>query len=409
MRILFLTAHLPYPPFSGGRRREFELISRLSKRFEIDLCSVTKTWETDRRYVDIMRSYCSSVNLFKAGLSDMEQYENYSPQMRKHMSQEASSHIHRSLANDDVDVVHVEGYYLMQLLPLETQHPILLVEHNIEYMLNLQRMMLATSFQEISRCWYEYVYTLKWERIYWKRAAICVTLTPEDKNAMKKLESYIHVKMIPDGVDHLDTNGASETSKSISKKKLEGARGSCILLVGNFAYEPNIDAALYFSKRIFPLVLQGIPNAKLFVVGNEPPPSILSLGVNKRIEVTGYVKSLTPYYRIADVVVCPLRIGGGIKIKILEALNAGKAIVSTSVGAQGLDLSTHKAVKVADGVTHFAQSVVQLLQHPEERVKLEREAMAYARELPTWDQASEGFAKCYEEVTICSSKNTTEA
>ncbi len=171
MRILFLTAHLPYPPFSGGRRREFELISRLSKRFEIDLCSVTKTWETDRRYVDIMRGYCSSVNLFKAGPSDMEQYENYSSQMRKHLSQEASSHIHRSLANDDVDVVHVEGYYLMQLLPLETQPPILLVEHNIEYLLNLQRMMLATSFQEISRCWHEYVYTLKWERIYWKRAS----------------------------------------------------------------------------------------------------------------------------------------------------------------------------------------------------------------------------------------------
>jgi polysaccharide biosynthesis protein PslH len=408
MRILFLTAHLPYPPFSGGRRREFELISRLSKRFEIDLYSVTKTWETDRRYVDIMRSYCSSVNLFKAGLSDKEQYENYSPQMRKHLSQEASSRIHRSLANDDVDVVHVEGYYLMQLLPLETQPPILLVEHNIEYLLNLQRMMLATSFQEISRFWHEYVYTLKWERIYWKRAATCVTLTPEDKNAMKKLEPYIHIEMIPDGVDHLDTNGASETFKSISKKKLGGARGSCILLVGNFAYEPNIDAALYFSKHIFPLVLQGIPNAKLFVVGNEPPPSILSLGVNKRIEVTGYVKSLTPYYRLADVVVCPLRIGGGIKIKILEALNAGKAIVSTSVGAQGLDLSTYKAVKVADGATHFAQSVVRLLQHPEERVKLEREAMAYARDLPTWDQASEGFAKCYEEATICTSKNTTE-
>jgi polysaccharide biosynthesis protein PslH len=408
MRILFLTAHLPYPPFSGGRRREFELISRLSKRFEIDLYSVTKTWETDRRYVDIMRSYCSSVNLFKAGLSDKEQYENYSPQMRKHLSQEASSRIHRSLANDDVDVVHVEGYYLMQLLPLETQPPILLVEHNIEYLLNLQRMMLATSFQEISRFWHEYVYTLKWERIYWKRAATCVTLTPEDKNAMKKLEPYIHIKMIPDGVDHLDTNGASETFKSISKKKLGGARGSCILLVGNFAYEPNIDAALYFSKHIFPLVLQGIPNAKLFVVGNEPPPSILSLGVNKRIEVTGYVKSLTPYYRLADVVVCPLRIGGGIKIKILEALNAGKAIVSTSVGAQGLDLSTYKAVRVADGVTYFAQSVVRLLQHPEERVKLEREAMAYARDLPTWDQASEGFAKCYEEATICTSKNTTE-
>ena len=406
MRILFLTAHLPYPPFSGGRRREFELISRLSQRFEIDLCSVTKTWETDKRYVDVMRSYCSSVNLFKAVLSDLEEYESYSSQMRKHLSYEAKSYIRHALANDDIDVVHVEGYYLMQLLPIKTLQPVLLVEHNIEYLLNLQRFMIATSLEERSRLWQEYVFTLKWERIFWKRATSCVTLTPEDKDTMKKLVSNIPIKMIPDGADHLSKNNSSETSKSELEKMVKFGENHRILLVGNFAYEPNIDAALYFSNHIFPLILQHIPNAKLFVVGNEPPPSILSLNLKKQTEVTGLVESLIPFYRVADVVVCPLRIGGGIKVKILEAISAGKAIVSTSVGAQGLDLSTYKAVTIANGVIPFANSVIRLLLYPEERAKLEREALAYAKALPTWDQASAGFAKCYEEMANSRSKNT---
>lgn len=398
MRILFLTAHLPYPPFSGGRRREFELISRLSKRFEIDLCSVTKTWETDKRYVDVMRSYCSSVNLFKAVLSDLEEYESYSSQMRKHLSYEAKSYIRHALANDDIDVVHVEGYYLMQLLPIKILQPVLLVEHNIEYLLNLQRFMIATSLEERSRLWQEYVFTLKWERIFWKQATSCVTLTPEDKDAMNNLVSNIPIKMIPDGADHLSKNNSSETSKSELEKMGKFGENHRILLVGNFAYDPNIDAALYFSNYIFPLILQHIPNAKLFVVGNEPPPSILSLNLKKQTEVTGLVESLIPFYRVADVVVCPLRIGGGIKVKILEAISAGKAIVSTSVGAQGLDLSTYKAVTIANGVIPFANSVIRLLLYPEERAKLEREALAYAKALPTWDQASSGFAKCYEEM-----------
>ena len=406
MRILFLTAHLPYPPFSGGRRREFELISRLGRRVEIDLCSVTKTWETDKRYVDLMRSYCSSVNLFKAVLSDLEEYESYSSQMRKHLSYEAKSYIRDALAKDDIDVVHVEGYYLMQLLPIKTLQPVLLVEHNIEYLLNLQKMMIATSLEERSGFWQEYVFTLKWERIFWKQATSCVTLTPEDKDTMKKLVSNIPIKMIPDGADHLSKNNSSETSKSELEKMVKFGENHRILLVGNFAYEPNIDAALYFSNYIFPLILQHIPNAKLFVVGNEPPPSILSLNLKKQTEVTGLVESLIPFYRVADVVVCPLRIGGGIKVKILEAISAGKAIVSTSVGAQGLDLSTYKAVKIANGVIPFANSVIRLLLYPEERAKLEREALAYAKALPTWDQASSGFVKCYEEIATSRSKNT---
>src|SRR4030095_2520242 len=126
-------------------------------------------------------------------------------------------------------------------------------------------------------------------------------------------------------------------------------------------------AALYFCRDIFPLILKDVPKVKLFLVGNAPPSEICSLRSNRHIEVSGRVASLIPFYKNADVVVCPLRIGGGVKVKVLEALGLGKAIVSTSIGAQGLDLSTYRPLAVADEVTDFAQNVIRLIQHPEER------------------------------------------
>ncbi len=403
MKILFLTAHLPYPPFSGGRRREFELISRLSKSFEIHLCSITKSWGTDRMYIKELLQYCASVKLFEAGAptNKEQQYDQYPHQMIKHMSEEASSYISFLLKNQSFDLVHIEGYYLLQHLPTKLELPILLIEHNIEHLLVLQRFMVAVTEEEKTYFWSEYIKSLKWERLMWKRATVSVALTKEDKISMERLESNIEVRMIPNGSDYhkkID-NTTTLLSNSFERSVLTDNCPS-VLFVGNFAYEPNVDAALYFSRDIFPLILKDVPNVKLFLVGNAPPSEISSLASSRHIEVSGRVASLNPFYKHADVVICPLRIGGGVKVKILEALGLGKAIVSTSIGAQGLDLSTYRAVAVADEARDFAQNVVRFLVHPEERHIQERQALAYARTLPTWDQVSEAFARLYEEISI---------
>jgi glycosyltransferase involved in cell wall biosynthesis len=129
---------------------------------------------------------------------------------------------------------------------------------------------------------------------------------------------------------------------------------------------------------------------------------IKALAVNKQIKVTGFVNSLVPYYKAASIVICPLRIGGGIKVKILEALNAGKAIVSTSVGAQGLDLKLHRALAIADEPPDFAKKAVQLLLDPDQRHRQEQEALAYSKKLPCWQQVSDQFSKCYNEISFYS-------
>ena len=403
MKILFLTAHLPYPPFSGGRKREFELISRLSRSFEIHLCSITKSWGADSMYINDLLQYCRHINLFEAEAPTRKQqfYAQYPHQMKKHMSEEASSYISSLLKNQSFDVVHIEGYYLLQHLPPKVEVPILLIEHNIEHLLALQRFMVAVTEEEKSYFWSEYIKTLRWEQSMWKRATVCVALTREDKISMERLESNIDVRLIPNGSDHQKKIDDVTTLLSSSfEHPVIVDNCPSVLFVGNFAYEPNVDAALYFCREIFPLIVKDVPNVKLFLVGNAPPSEICSLASNRHIKVTGRVASLIPFYKHADVVVCPLRIGGGVKVKVLEALGHGKAIVSTSIGVQGLDLSTYRAVAVADGVRDFAENVVRLLAHPEERHIQERQALAYAGTLPTWDQVSEAFARLYDEMIV---------
>jgi len=406
MRILFLTAHLPYPPFSGGRRREFELISRLSKTFEIHLCSITKSWQTDSMYVNELREYCKTVNLFEASIpaSNQQQLASYPHQMKKHMSQEASSFLSSLLKDRSFDVVHVEGYYLLQHVPTSSRIPTLLIEHNIEYLLALQRFKVAMTQDEKNYFWDEYIKTLKWEQFAWKRATLCVTLTDEDKITIERLEPNIDVRMIPNGTDHQQVFGNGVTLSSHDSECFvindTSHHYPTILFVGNFAYEPNVDAALYFSSDIFPLILKAIPDARLVLVGNAPPPEISSLTSKSQIEVTGPVASLIPFYKNADVVVCPLRIGGGVKVKVLEALYLGKAIVSTSIGAQGLDLSIRRAVAVADEATEFAQNVIRLLQHPKERRIQEQEALAYSVTLPSWNQIAARYLSLYREISV---------
>jgi glycosyltransferase involved in cell wall biosynthesis len=165
------------------------------------------------------------------------------------------------------------------------------------------------------------------------------------------------------------------------------------------------------------LILKIVPNAKFFVVGNSPSTEIFDLAssssiyvntsalakpnaqtINTHIEVTGYVDSLEPFYKFAKVVVCPLRIGGGIKVKILEALRAGKAIVTTPIGAQGFGLN-NEALCVCNKASDFANNVVRFLIDPNERQRQEEIALRFANTLPTWDQVKEQYISCYKELT----------
>lgn len=330
--------------------------------------------------------------------------------MREYYSDHAIRQISELVEERKFDVVHVEGYYLMQLVHGGSipNFNILLVEHNMEYKLCLQRMLLSSSIQEAQYFWQDYYQTLYWERLCWKKATKIITLTPEDADCIRRLESNVEVELIPNGIDHdftIDQPDDNQLTDNFShhvstKGAMIDDNAPSILFVGNFLYYPNIDAILFFCKNIFPLILKEIHNAKLLVVGSSPPPEIKALEAHNKgnVVITGYVSSLYPFYNYAKVVVCPLRIGGGIKVKIIEALRAGKAIVSTSVGAQGIDINKG-LLYVSDKISDFAINVIRLLSDKELRRNQELNTLKFMKTMPHWTDVEQAYIRCYTDMS----------
>ena len=394
-RVLFLTHHLPYPPLSGGRRRDYELLKRVGPRLTTHVCAVSKTFDEDARNAPVMREFCASVSVFPTD-SEPDLYADASAfpfQVLRHRAPAATDHVAALVASGEVDVLHVEGFYLMQHVPEPCPIPVFLVEQNVEYVLWRQRTANCDEPRLRQRYLHEYLTTLESEIAAWRRATMCGAITPEDRDIMRSAVAGLDVRLVPDGADHLDPPRAP------LRQKLErGLPAPLVVFAANFGYQPNVDAAVHLCRDIWPVVKAREPRASLYVVGNAPPAEVSSYAGSLDVVVTGRVPHVEPFIDAADVVVCPLRVGGGIKVKVLEALSRGKAIVSTSIGVQGFAPGIVAAVRVEDDAIRFAHAVATLLRKPRRRAALEARARRFARTLPTWEDAAAALIEAYDEL-----------
>ena len=134
-----------------------------------------------------------------------------------------------------------------------------------------------------------------------------------------------------------------------------------LLFVGNFHHFPNVDAVLFFYREIFPLILSQKPDVMLNIVGAELPDEIIRLQEHSNVVVTGDVKDIERYFGTHEILIAPIRIGSGVRVKILEAFAAGTPVVSTSIGAEGIDLQDGQEILLADCPADFSRCVLNLL------------------------------------------------
>lgn len=403
-QVLFVSCHLPWPAISGGRRRELELIKRIAERFSVHLLVVSKTPERDLGQAAVLRRYCRQVEVFAAAGAQADELDPADPpKVWLHRCPPASRRVAEILANGDADLVHVEGFYLMQHIPTWAWTPLLLVEQNVEYELERQRAVTIGDFGAPPRL----ICTQTAEQECWRRATQVAAVTAEDAETIERVLTPSHarssrdrcgylanpkVSVVPDGADHVPW---LRSPKPVSARERPG--DPLLVLLANFAYEPNVDASVYLCREILPRIRDQVPDAVLWLVGNAPPPAVRALS-GDQVMVTGLVPDVRPYLDAADVVVCPLRIGGGIKVKTIEALRRGKAIVSTTIGAQGLSGTARDALAIADGPVAFARSVTELLLDHSLRAQLERDAVRAAAQLPSWDDAADALVGLYDQL-----------
>ena len=255
---------------------------------------------------------------------------------------------------------------LLQRLPLAAGVPVIADTHNAEF--DVLRRTSAFSDSWIRRQYATWQMTAT--RAEEKRCGLAVDLvlatSERDRRVFAEELGLPHVAVIPNGID-LDEfdSGGNPASPGV------------IVFSGLMSYYPNQQAVRWFLDEIFPLVLRRVPAAR-FVVAGAAPPAWLRARTSDQVNVTGPVPDIRPCLREASVVVVPLRIGGGTRVKILEAQAMRRPVVSTTIGAEGLGLCHGESILLADGAHEFAESVVDLLSDASQAARIAANAWAHA-------------------------------
>lgn len=219
------------------------------------------------------------------------------------------------------------------------------------------------------------------ERLYLQKADHVLTVSDSDRDDFSKFVAPHKITTIPTGVD-IDYFNSTRASGS--------GQPSTLVFTGSMDWMPNEDAILYFAEKVLPDIRGRVPGVTLRVVGRKPSPRVQALANgNSGIEVTGTVPDIRPYLESACVYVVPLRIGGGTRIKIFEAMAMGKAVVSTSIGAEGLPVTHGENIILADKPEDMAEAVARLLSNAKERTRIATAARKLVRTRYSWSAVTE--------------------
>lgn len=265
--------------------------------------------------------------------------------------------------------------------PSNLATPTVLFQHNVECVLWERKAKFEIKWLDRMVSKIEYAKMLRCEPEQVRRFHHVIAVSEQDREAMRWMVDPSHVSVVPTGVD----------LKKFQYDPAVKPAGPLVVFTGSMDWEANIDGVEYFCKEIWPLVLAKVPDAKFQVVGRNPHPRVKKLASDS-VEVTGTVPSVVDYLRDAAVFVIPLRIGGGTRIKIYEGMAMGKATVSTTVGAEGLDIQHGKDIVLADDPASFAQGIVTFLKNENARRRFEASAAATARQYD-WSVITQRFVE----------------
>ena len=376
MQILFISTSLPVPPNSGQAIRTLSIIQAMaSSGHKLSFLSFASRGKVTS--YDPLSSYCGDVDVLERPLTNMSERADYlgrascllsfrSYSVERFRSEPMRVRIQTAIAAKHPDLIVCDSLYALVNVP-PTNVPIALNCHNVEHMILERYCRIEENI--VKKCYarMEAYLIRSAERRGSKRAAMAMVCSRDDGDALRRLNPNVPVFVVPNSVDtdSYDPDGNHIPSKT----------GPVLLFQGSMDWYPNRDAVEFFARSILPLVRAEYPDVRFVVAGRNPPSELVSeLGGNA--EFTGTVPDMRPYLSAATVVVVPLRVGGGTRIKILEACAAGRAVVSTTLGAEGLGLQSGKEIVLADDPNEFARCVIALLQNSSQRSALAKLARA---------------------------------
>ncbi|HCU80003.1 MAG TPA: hypothetical protein DGN60_02425 [Chloroflexi bacterium] len=390
MNLLFLTPSLPHPATQGADIRNWGIISSLSKNHRISL--VTFSNQSGAISKNLSKC-CSTIKITKTPERNMLQRMSTmllssKPDMAVRLySAEYSMKLQDILANEKIDLIQIEGLematYLTQILDHyrnKTSRPIIIYDaHNAETVIQIRAIKADVSKpQRWITAFYSMVQVrrireFELETCSNSDAVICVS--HQDSLALKQLLPLLDPTVLPNGIF------LSDYPESIQHPTI---MPPTLVFSGKMDYRPNIDAAVWFANEIFPSIQELHDEAKFIIVGQSPTRQVCNLVNHPGITVTGTVDDIRPYISAATVCVVPLRMGGGTRFKILEAMALSKPIVSTTIGAEGFPITSGKEILIADTPEDIVRAINSLLCSEDDRVVLGKAARAFVSNKYRW-------------------------
>ena len=382
------------PVDTGGKIRSYNILRHLAKEHEVTLLSYYGGKRDSDYEAAIAQRLPGAQTIYTAApegaLAQSLDYVLRLPSaapyaVRKFTDRLVCQEVARRLNDGRVDVAVCDFLSASLNFPETLPAPVVLFQHNVETM--LWRRMAKTEKNPLRKL--SYSIEARKMSAYETRTLVrfqhVIAVSDHDRDAMLMLSPGCPITVVPTGVD----TEQYQVAPSVS------GRPPLVVFTGSMDWEPNIDAMEYFCREIWPAVLAAFPDARFQIVGRNPHARVQRLA-SSSVEVTGTVASVADYLRKATVVIVPLRIGGGTRLKIFEAMAMGKAMVSTSIGAEGLDVTNGRDLLIADDAPAFASSILQLLRDPESRRSYERNAAALAARFD-WSQIARRFAEVLQE------------
>jgi sugar transferase (PEP-CTERM/EpsH1 system associated) len=385
MRLLWLKSDLLLPLDKGGKLRTWHLMRHLARRHEITYLSFAEP-EQPAEDAAGMREVAAHVetvvrrdppkgSLRFYGDAAMHVVDPLPYAVGKYRSRAFRARLQALLATERFDLIVCDFLFPAVNLPTRLPCPAVIFTHNVESEIWRRHAETKTG---LSRWLYraQHLRMLRYEGRTLARFNGVLAVSDADRHTFARLypgalREAAHV--VPTGVDtdYFSASPSDPTSRQL-------------VFTGSMDWLPNEDAMLFFQREVLPLVRAEEPAVRLWIVGRAPTPAVSRLAAEAGVQVTGRVEDVRPYMRAAAVYVVPLRIGGGTRLKIFEAMAMGKAVVSTTVGAEGLPVTHGEHLLIADEPGTLARSIVRLLRDVDRRRALETAARALVVERYDW-------------------------
>lgn len=406
MRILVLTSQLPSLD-TGGAIRLLHLLRHLSKVHDMTAWAVDFDGQSPAQAQALLPRCSFQVQYVRPLQSRNMERDQAASALHRRTQQVKHSLLERRaqkllwgyfpelqpaldelLESGRYDLVHVENVFMWPY-----------VSHRVD----LHRLLCCSdSWTTISERQYRVAPPTGWPQRLWERLEIanvrrfegqaasaanrCVVVSETDKDRFLGLAPTAAIDVVSNGVDTEYFTPAQQEPNEPT-----------ILFMGTLSWPPNIDGLAYFCQKVMPLIQARMPDVRFIIVGRNPAPEVLALEKGREIQVIGAVPDVRPYLAQAAVCVVPLRVGSGSRLKILEALAAGRAVVSTTIGAEGLDVAHRRDLLIADDPEMFANSVCELLHNRSLRAQLAANGRALVEERYDWQALAGKLDRIYRE------------